>query len=136
MKGTNTKFESTTAGHELQSTDYRATDFFPWENESNVQKISNREARCNGGATESGRAGAGKREAHSAWGMFSSPAYLELLGVGPGQLGELLDGDGATGGGASALELTPVDEVGHLLAALRHDVPRHEAVRHRAELRQ
>lgn len=59
-------------------------------------------------------------------------AYLELLGIGPRHLGELLDGDRAAG----ALEAAPVHEIRGLLAALGHDVLRGEPARGGTELRQ
>jgi hypothetical protein len=60
-------------------------------------------------------------------------AYRELLGVGPGELGELLHRDGRASG---ALQLAPIDEVGGLLPALGDDVLGREPASRRAELRE
>jgi hypothetical protein len=82
--------------------------------------------------------GRGRRQSNpeglpcSTGGWDGKGAYRELLGIGPRHLGELLDGDRA----AAGVEAAPVHEIGRLLAALRHDVPRREAGRGGAQLRE
>lgn len=56
--------------------------------------------------------------------MEQSCTNQELAGVGPGRAAEALDGHGAAG----AEEGAAVDDVGRLLAVLRHDALGREPV--------